>query len=169
MYLQETQHGDKRSRFCAEEIQPMSQWYSMPSILYSISTWYSIYPWFFTPPILSFYSFSWPPEIGSEMALVFLCFLTSLLVNPKDTTTQQHSFWRALTSMNKEKKEDISGVLHCKNLWDLCFFQPSEHPKSSASASLLSPVCFLVKISGIQLQVHFVPQLILLTLAHVTS
>lgn len=80
---------------------------------------------------------------------------------PKDS----NSFWRALTSRNEEKTEDTSRALHGENFGICAFFQPSEPPETKASASVLSPACSSVKISSIQLQVHFVQQFILLTLA----
>lgn len=84
--------------------------------------------------------------------------------NPKDS----NSFWKALTSMKEEKTKDTSRALHGENFGICAFFETSESPETKASASVLSPLCSSVKISSIQLQVPFVQQFILLTLAHVT-
>lgn len=120
-------------------------------------------------PYIFFLFFSWPLEIGSQLVLVSLCTLKSQISQSQRQHATAKQFEEVLTSVNQEKVEDIFSALHLKKSWDLCLFQPSELPQISASASLLSLVCFLVKISSVQMQVHFVQQFILLTLAHVTK
>lgn len=91
-------------------------------------------------PIFSFYSFSWPLEVGFSSGSSFPLTLKSQISQSQRYHAKAKLFVEVLTSVNQEKEEDIFRDLHLKNV-GICAFFSLQNSHRSVLLQVCSPWC----------------------------